>query len=208
MAATQLKLTDATVAKVTSRLKATKAQKLFWGRRQHVSGLGSLPSMALIIAAPLVVLCLYTALAQHNGSVTMALRSFRTLGAQSFPREYFPGFTVMGGLAYIGWVAFQACLYRVLPGRIAAGPPTPGGHSLRYKINGLWSWIATLAVFLVCVSTAKIDASFIAMHGGELLVAANIYGLLVTAIFTVKCYLWTPTTRDVRFSGEYSPLLK
>lgn len=76
---------------------------------------------------------------------------------------------------------------------------------MRYKINGLWSWIATLAVFLVCVSTRTVDASFIATHGGELLVAANIYGVLVTTISTVKCYLSTPTSRDVRFSGSPIP---
>lgn len=202
MAITQLELTDAAVAKATSRLKAAKAQKFLWGRRRHVSGLASLPSMALIITAPLVVLCLHTALTQHNGSVTMALGALQTNGVQSFLGEYFPGFTAMSGLLYIGWVAFQALLYRVLPGRIAFGPPTPGGHSLPYRINGLWSWVATLAAFLVCVGTRKIDASFIAVRGGELLVAANIYGLLVTTICTVKCYTSTENTRDVRFSGQ------
>lgn len=202
MALTQLKLTDTAVAKATSRLKAAKAQNILWGRRQHVSGLASLPSMALIIAAPLVVLCLHAALTQHNGSVTMALRALQMNGVQSFLGEYFPGFTAMSGLLYISWVAFQALLYRVLPGRIAFGPPTPGGHSLPYRINGLWSWVATLAVFLIFVGAGKIKASFIAMHGGELLVAANIYGLLVTTICTVKCHISATNTRDVRFSGE------
>jgi 7-dehydrocholesterol reductase len=212
MVTTRLELADATVRSLSrsgprgvpaaSHLEVTKAQRLLWGRRRNVSGIASLPSMVLIIAAPLVVLCLYTALTQHDGSIEMTLRVLQSHGIRPFLRECFSGLTVRCGMVYIGWVAFQAILYHVIPGKIAVGPPTPGGHSLPYRINGLWSWIATLAVFLVFVGTGKVEPSFIATHGGELLVAANIYGLLITTVCTVKCYMSTRNTRDVRFSGK------
>jgi 7-dehydrocholesterol reductase len=145
----------------TSHLKVTKVKSLLWGRRQKVSVFASLPSMMLITAAPLVVLCLFSALTQYDGSVAMTLRVLQAHGMLPFLRRCFPGLTTWSGIAYIGWVAFQAFLYHVLPGRIATDPPTPGGHSLPYRINGLWSWITTLTVFLVLVKTEIIDASFV-----------------------------------------------
>ncbi|KAB8067842.1 ergosterol biosynthesis ERG4/ERG24 family-domain-containing protein [Aspergillus leporis] len=155
----------------------TKVKSLLWGRRQKVSVFASLPSMMLITAAPLVVLCLFSALTQYDGSVAMTLRVLQAHGMLPFLRRCFPGLTTWSGIAYIGWVAFQAFLYHVLPGRIATDPPTPGGHSLPYRINGLWSWITTLTVFL-------------------LLVAANIYGLLITTVCTAKCYVSLQNTKD------------
>jgi hypothetical protein len=41
-----------------------------------------------------------------------------------------------------------------------------------------------------------------AVHGGELLVAANIYGLLITTVCTAKCYVSLQNTKDVRFSNK------
>lgn len=37
-------------------------------------------------------------------------------------------------IAYTTWIAFQAVLYAILPGKIASGQPTPAGITLKYKV--------------------------------------------------------------------------
>jgi len=47
-----------------------------------------------------------------------------------------PVTTTKHWLMFLGYVAFQAILMIVLPGKHAKGIPTPTGNTLPYKING------------------------------------------------------------------------
>lgn len=176
-------------------------QKALWGRRANVSGFSSLPSMLLMIGAPLLVLLISVALTHYDGSIARVLDDLYSHGALPFLMRYCPSLTTQGIIAYISWLVFQALLYQVLPGRIVSGPPTPGGYSLPYKVNGLWSWFASLAVFIGLVKAGRLDPTFVAVHQGELIIIANIYGFLITAASVAKSHLLTQNTRDIRFSG-------
>ncbi|BAE56716.1 unnamed protein product [Aspergillus oryzae RIB40] len=177
-------------------------QKALWGRRANVSGFSSLPSMLLMIGAPLLVLLISVALTHYDGSIARVLDDLYSHGALPFLMRYCPSLTTQGIIAYISWLVFQALLYQVLPGRIVSGPPTPGGYSLPYKVNGLWSWFASLAVFIGLVKAGRLDPTFVAVHQGELIIIANIYGFLITAASVAKSHLLTQNTRDIRFSGS------
>ncbi|OGM48316.1 hypothetical protein ABOM_002198 [Aspergillus bombycis] len=185
-----------------ARVHVAITPKALWGRRANVSWVSSLPSMGLMVAAPLLVLLISVALTHYDGSITKVLGDVYSHGALPLLTRYCPTVTTQGIKAYISWLVFQAFLYQALPGRIVSGPPTPGGYSLPYKVNGLWSWLATLVVFIGLVRAGKLDPTFVAVHQGELIIIANIYGFLITAASVVKSHLFTPNTRDVRFSGS------
>ncbi|KAE8415284.1 ergosterol biosynthesis ERG4/ERG24 family-domain-containing protein [Aspergillus pseudocaelatus] len=180
----------------------TTGQKALWGRRHNVSGFSSLPSMMLMVGAPLLVLLISLALTHYDGSITKVLGDLYSQGALPFLTRYCPSLTTQGIIAYISWLGFQAFLYQALPGRIVSGPPTPGGYSLPYKVNGLWSWFATLAVFIGLVKAGRLDPMFVAVHQGELIIIANMYGFLITAVSVAKSHLCKQNTRDIRFSGS------
>ena len=179
----------------------TTRQKALWGRRHNVSGVSSLPSMMLMVGAPLLVLLISVALTHYDGSITKVLGHLYSHGALALLTRYCPSLTTQGIIAYLSWLGFQAFLYQALPGRIVSGPPTPGGYSLPYKVNGLSSWFATLAVFIGLVKTGRLDPTFVAVHQGELIIIANIYGFLITAASVVKSHICKQNTRDIRFSG-------
>ncbi|GAB1196579.1 hypothetical protein APSETT444_005851 [Aspergillus pseudonomiae] len=164
---------------------AITEQKALWGRRVNVSWVSSLPTLT-----------------HYEGSITKVFSDFYSHGALPLLTRYWPTVTTQGVKAYVSWLVFQAFLYQALPGRIVSGPPTPGGYSLPYKVNGLWSWLATLIVFVGLVKAGKLDPAFVAVHQGELIIIANIYGFLITGTSVIKSHLFTPNTRDVRFSGS------
>lgn len=107
-------------------------------------------------------------------------------------------------MAYASWIIFQALLYSLLPGKTVYGPPTPGGNTLPYRMNGLLSWGITVgAVFLAaCIGGAETVAS-LAQNWAAVLAAANVYGLAVPALAVAKGHIWPTFENDRRFSGSY-----
>ncbi|PYH91174.1 7-dehydrosterol-delta 7-reductase [Aspergillus ellipticus CBS 707.79] len=182
--------------------KPVSHQKQFWGRTQHLSRLASLGSLSVILASPLCVLLLLTALSQYHGSFALAFRGLQTQGIQLFLIRGIPALNLQVGMCYSAWVILQAFIYHLLPGKIATGPPTPGGQSLPYKANGLACCTTNLAVLFILFATGIFHPSSIGAHVGELLFVANIYGLALTLAVTIKCYCIGPGARDVRFTGS------
>ncbi|KAJ6536253.1 hypothetical protein B0H19DRAFT_1271040 [Mycena capillaripes] len=80
------------------------------------------------------------------------------------------------------WVVFQATLFLVLPGATGYGDKTPAGNRLRYKINGLLSWFVTTGVYILGALCSWWDADIVATQWTGLMVAASIYGIVLTAV--------------------------
>ncbi|PWY66738.1 sterol reductase/lamin B receptor [Aspergillus heteromorphus CBS 117.55] len=145
---------------------------------------------------------LLAALSQYHGSFALALGGLRAHGTLPFLVRSIPPFNLQVGLYYGGWVALQACLNHLLPGKIATGLPTPGGQSLPYKVNGLACCITNLAIFITLAAAGVFRPSSITAHVGEFLFAASNYGFILSLAVTIKCYCMEPGVKDVRFTGS------
>lgn len=199
-------LTTSKVATANPRNYKVRKPKVLWGRRQRVSWIAGLPSMVFVFTCPLVTLCVSAIFSHFEGSVAKAWSHFRLQGTCWFLTRCFPPLTSHTVFLYINWIAFQAFCYFILPGRTVTGPPTPGGQSLPYRVNGLYSWCATLGTYIALVGGKWLDASFIASYSSELVVIANTYGILIPILFTAKSYITVPKAVDIRFSGQYWPI--
>ena len=79
---------------------------------------------------------------------------------------------------YLLWVAFQALLAALLPGRRVEGAPLPDGRRLDYKLNGLLSLALTAGVALVVVGSGLVSAGLLFDEFGALVTTTNLVVLL------------------------------
>lgn len=131
----------------------------------------------------LYLCCLLPSLLNFNGSILEAGEGLLAYSPIEFFSQYLPSFKLRTGAIYACWVAFQAILYLVLPGKIVRGAQTPGGNTLPYKINGLLSWCVTVgALSLITWTFGLSTAAGLADNWGELLVSANIYVIAMSIL--------------------------
>ncbi|KJK65113.1 Ergosterol biosynthesis ERG4/ERG24 family protein [Aspergillus parasiticus SU-1] len=184
--------------------KQQKSGNSFWGRRNHVSAFSGLLSLSFVIATSLFVLFLCVCLEHFDGSLRQGLYELLVHSSPTtLLRRYVPEISYGHVVAYTTWIVFQALLYSLLPGKTVYGPPTPGGNTLPYRMNGLLSWGITVgAVFLAaCIGGAEVVAS-LAQNWAAVLAAANVYGLAVPALAVAKGHIWPTFKNDRRFSGS------
>jgi 7-dehydrocholesterol reductase len=173
----------------------------FWGRKKSVSQIAGLKSAIALLLAPSCVLFLSASLHFFDGSIFESFKEVWSLSLKHFISQYFPTPCVETAFAYGTWISFQALLYTVLPSKVCDGQPTPGGHTLKYNINGLLSFFVTILVS-VWAGIYMIDPAWIARRWHGLLIAANLYGVLLSFIMYAKACLAPSKLRDTRFSGE------
>ncbi|KAL5361138.1 ergosterol biosynthesis ERG4/ERG24 family-domain-containing protein [Aspergillus floccosus] len=183
--------------------KEMRSPNIFWGRRKHVSAFSGLLSLGLVVGSIFLTLFLHISLEHFGGSIWVSITE--PLFVQSplvFILRYLPAVSTGPVLGYAGWVAVQAMLYTVVPGKVVHGPPTPGGHSHAYLINGLLCWFLTLCCFALAgyLGGVSVIAS-VARDWGALLVVANIYGLITAVLAYVKAHVSPTFGRDRRFSA-------
>ncbi|MFW5920585.1 MAG: hypothetical protein ACOCUS_02005, partial [Polyangiales bacterium] len=75
---------------------------------------------------------------------------------------------------YIGWLAWQALLQIVLPGKIEHGVPQEDGTRLPYKLNGLFAQLLTVGVAVSLVLGDVIPGSLLYDQYGALVTTTNI----------------------------------
>lgn len=80
---------------------------------------------------------------------------------------------------YLAWVAFQAALYLVLPGRRALGVALDDGTRLAYPLNGLWAALLSVALAVGLVGAGVVPGGFLYDRFGELVVTANVVVFLL-----------------------------
>ncbi|KAE8332537.1 ergosterol biosynthesis ERG4/ERG24 [Aspergillus sergii] len=182
--------------------KTIDTSNALWGRRKNVSSLAGFLSMGAVIASPLFALFLYICLENFDGAMWKPTLELFSSPIDFFLR-YLPGPTSQATILYASWVAMQAALYSVLPGRIVYGPPTPAGHTHPYRMNGRASWFATIGTLAIVAVVQGIDAvASVAQNWGGILVAANIYGIAFSVISWLKGHLQPSFEKDRRFSGS------
>jgi protein-S-isoprenylcysteine O-methyltransferase Ste14 len=151
--------------------------------RKEPLDFGGVPgNLALIVALPLIVYYLYFCLRFGGG------RLFPAGVAPADLRAFFSDIAPTGRafLTYGIWIGFQALLQGVVPGRRVYGRELEGGERLAYRMNGLASFLITLAVFWTLVLTGVVDPVAVFRGIGSLISAAMIF----TYAFSVFLYLY------------------
>jgi delta14-sterol reductase len=149
-------------------------------RRAAASISVTLTTLVMICSLPLLVIYIYFCLKFNHGE--LAVPSFSMMKAAPLP-------TVASVIIVLGWLAFQAALQILAPGKWVEGPTLPDGSRLSYKMNGWASWWITWLVLIAGVATQLFSATILADHFGELLSTA----ILVACLFS--CYLYWHGTR-------------
>lgn len=82
--------------------------------------------------------------------------------------------SIAGLLFYGGWLMLQATLYHCLPGKPELGQPLPDGSRLPYRLNGLLSFVITLALWGGLHISGLLPGDFIYRHLLTILGTANV----------------------------------
>jgi len=120
--------------------------------------------VVLMLGLPLFVCFSQISVLHYDGALVVPGASFWKQAA---------GFDPAVLLAYLGWLGFQAAMYRVLPGRRETGQPLEDGTRLTYTLNGLASFLVTIATWLGLHVSGVMPGDWIYRRLGELFVAAN-----------------------------------
>lgn len=121
--------------------------------------------VCLMLALPLFVCYCVFAVVNHGGVPVLP-------GGAFWSQLSNPDWAAVG--AYLGWLAVQAALYHFLPGKLVDGPQLDNGTRLRYRLNGLASFVVTVAGWAILHLTGLVRGDWIYRHFGELFIAANI----------------------------------
>lgn len=143
-------------------------------------------------------------LTYFDGSFSQTSAAWRAEGSTRFIIHYMPKASSEARNLFIAWLSFQACLYTILPGG-GTGQLTPAGNVLKYNINGLLAWQLTIGLAIFAVIWGYSDATIIADHWEGLLVSANAYGYLLSALAYAKAHFWPSHAEDRKFSGMTNP---
>jgi protein-S-isoprenylcysteine O-methyltransferase Ste14 len=140
----------------------------------------TISSALTIVGVPFLVYLLYFFIGFNDGDIVP--RPGVDVGA--YLNSIVP--TIEAAAVYLGWVAVQALLYVVLPGRTVEGLPLIDGTRLRYRLNGLLAAAITLIALGVGQALGWFSLSWLADHAGPLLSAATIF----TFGFGALMYWW------------------
>ena len=185
-----------------------KPSNLFaWGRHGKASNWDATYAASVMLFCPLLVIVAFVAIHHFDGSMSQVLFSLTDSrnsgpGILTWISEHFPQPSRQGFAIYGCWLAFQAFLYIVLPGKQARGQITPAGHLLEYKVNGMLAWVVSVALYILGATVGLYRLSAVARVWGPLLVAANVYGYILTAFAYAKAYLFPTHARDNKYSGK------
>ena len=173
-----------------------------WGRRHRSSWLLGALSLLFMIFCPALISFIWISLEYYDASVTASLAALKSEGLLLFAAQHSPRWDGLVTVYHAAWIAFQAALYILLPGRTCKGQLTPAGNVLDYKINGLLAWMTTILAGLAATAAGYLDPAIIAKNWGQLICTLNICGFAIALIFYAKARLFPSHESDRKFSGE------
>lgn len=174
----------------------------FWGRQIKASWWATAASSFLVLACPLWLFWNWIGLEYFDASYMLELAALRHQGIFLFCFNYLPRPSVAASMGYLSWLFCQAALYQFLPGPLSTGQLTPAGNLLKYRTNGLLAWTLTHCVAFAALSLGYLDLAVIADHWEGLLVASNIYGIIMPALCLVKGHIAPSHIGDCKYSGS------
>ncbi|KAK4206455.1 ergosterol biosynthesis ERG4/ERG24 family-domain-containing protein [Rhypophila decipiens] len=195
--------TRTATSSLTSTVGDNLKAKILWGRTgAGRSFLRSLLASTPVVLAPLASITTFTTLTAFDGSFSAYIAAVADQGFWKITAQHGPRLTWQGVAAVACWVSFQALLFLYLPGPVRKGQPTPAGHVLTYRLNGVYSWVLTHIIYFSLGWTGLLDLAFIARNWSSLIAAMNIAGLLASVLAFVKAYTSPTHPDDRKFSGS------
>lgn len=173
-----------------------------WGRRAKATRVDGIVAALVVLVVPCWMNMDRIALRYFDGSLASAANALWERGSVDFVFNYYPRPSKIAICGYAACILFQAVLYIALPGRVCRGQRTPGGQLLEYTANGLLAWVVTHIAFLTAVLFGGINASMIADQWDGLVVAMDVYGILVSTAAVLKGYLAPSFAGDRKVSGK------
>lgn len=140
---------------------------------------GPLGALALTLIMPGVSFYLWSCVALHDGSLWLP-SSLDDL-ASMVPAPTWRAAAILGG-----WLGLHVVLQLVCPGKVVTGAQLPSGERLEYKLNGLWSFLVSIALLVALLATGTIRATMILDELGPLLTVATLVAFAQAAWF----YVW------------------
>jgi delta14-sterol reductase/lamin-B receptor len=140
---------------------------------------GPLGTLALTLIMPGVSFYLWSCVALHEGSLWLP----RSLGdvLSIVPAPTWRATTIL-----VGWLGLHVILQLICPGKIVTGAELPNGERLQYKLNGLSSFITSMALLMGLLATGTIRATMVLAELGPLLTVST----LVAVALAVWFYVW------------------
>jgi protein-S-isoprenylcysteine O-methyltransferase Ste14 len=132
-------------------------------------------ALSLTLLMPAITFYLWSAVAQHGGSLWLP-RSTDELLAM-IPAPTWEAAAVLGG-----WLALQALLYVFTPGRVVQGRPTEHGERAEYRLNGLLAFGASAALLVAGIAAGVVSPSFVLGQLGPLLTIAVLFAVVAAAL--------------------------
>lgn len=186
-----------------SSLSASRDQSISWGRKQQTgSWIKAAGCAGIMLLCPCLVIFYWISLTYFSGSVLASATALMNAGPLDFMKEFAPRPSAKANMGYAAWVIFQLALYQFFPSRISTGQLTPAGHLLKYRTNGLSAWIVVHVGYVALSYFGIIDPAFLAQNWEGLLIAANIYGFLLSGFAYFKACYFPSHEGDCKFSGE------
>lgn len=140
---------------------------------------GPIGALALTFIMPAVSFYLWSCVSQHDGSLWLPTSIDEV-------RAMFPAPTWRATAIFTGWLGLQVVLQLVCPGKVVQGAQLPSGERLSYKLNGLSSFVVSIAIVVALLATGTVRASTVLAELGPLLTLAT----LGAAALAVWFYVW------------------
>lgn len=172
-----------------------------WGRKTEATWATAAGSLFLVSICPIWIIANWITLEYFGGSLFAFFSALSSDGLITFTQQYAPRPSMRASIGYACWLVFQATLYSLLPGPLSTGQLTPAGNLLKYKTNGLLAWAVTHLLTVLAATFGLLDLALIANHWEGLLVAVNVYGMLLAAFCLIKAHVVPSHPNDRKFSG-------
>ncbi len=132
-------------------------------------------ALALTLFMPVISFYLWSAVAQHGGSLWLPGSAHELLAM--IPAPTWDAVTILGG-----FIALQALLYVYGPGRVVLGRTSEHGERPEYRINGLFSFVVTTALLLAAIKLELLSPRHVLGQLGPLLTVATLCAFLGAAL--------------------------
>lgn len=130
---------------------------------------------AMLIALPFVTWYVWVCLRFFDGAFVAPWSASSTVDAG----RLVPTLTAVS--IYAGWWLLQISLHVMLPARVCDGPAASAGCALRYRLNGLLSFLATAVIVVVIARSGVLTPGVLCDEFGPLLVTANLAAFALAA---------------------------
>lgn len=158
----EVKAEDQTAAAAAATSTTPKTTELEFG--------GRIGAFFMLLLLPATVLCLLLMVNQEDASLL------------SFPPPL-PSLDALWdghALAIVSlWFLFQALLYILPIGKVVEGIPLKNGNRLKYRINGFYAFILSVAA-LGAAAHQEVDLTYVHSHFLQLAVASTLFAVLLS----------------------------